>query len=206
MCGIVGFVNKDKNKLETIKKMGDRIKHRGPDDEDYYVDESVALAHRRLSIIDLASGRQPMENENGSLVIVFNGEVYNYKELQKELKSCGHKFKTNCDTEVILHGYEEWGKEMPTHLRGMFAFAIWDKTKKSLFCARDYFGIKPFYYYQNKGTFLFSSEIKSFLEHKDFNKVLNKELLEPYLTFSFNPCSETFFKGVYKLNLDITCT
>lgn len=199
MCGIIGFVSNDKNKKDIIKRMGDRIKHRGPDDENYYIDDKVALGHRRLSIIDLSSGRQPMENETGNLIIVFNGEIYNYKELQKELKKCGHKFKTNCDTEVIIHGYEEWGKDVPSHLRGMFSFAIWDKNAETLFCARDYFGIKPFYYYQKDDTFLFSSEIKSFLEHPCFEKNLNKELLEPYLTFSFNPCTETFFKGVYKL-------
>lgn len=200
MCGIVGIVGEQKNKKELIKKMADRISHRGPDAENYFVDKQVALGHRRLSIIDLESGIQPMFNENKSLVIVFNGEIYNYKELQEELKKEGHKFETNSDTEVIIHGYETWGKDLPNHLRGMFAFAIWDPKEKKLFCARDYFGIKPFYYYQKEDILLFSSEIKSFLEHPEFEKKLNADLLAPFLTFSFTPTTETFFEGVYRLD------
>ncbi len=200
MCGIVGYINKDKDKKELIKKMADRIAHRGPDDENYYTDLDIALGHRRLSIIDLSDGIQPMFNEDESIVVIFNGEIYNYKELKTELEEQGHKFKTECDTEVLVHGYEVWRNDLPNHLRGMFAFAIWDKREKSLFCARDYFGIKPFYYYENDGTFMFASEIKCFLEHPKFEKVLNKELLEPFLTFSFTPTEETFFKGVKKLN------
>ncbi len=200
MCGIVGIVGEQKNKKELIKKMADRISHRGPDAENYFVDKQVALGHRRLSIIDLEFGIQPMFNENKSLVIVFNGEIYNYKELQEELKKEGHKFETNSDTEVIIHGYETWGKDLPNHLRGMFAFAIWDTKEKKLFCARDYFGIKPFYYYQKEDILLFSSEIKSFLEHPEFEKKLNADLLAPFLTFSFTPTTETFFEGVYRLD------
>ncbi len=199
MCGIVGFVSKEKNKKQIIKNMADRIRHRGPDGEGFYTDDYVALGHRRLSIIDLATGSQPMFNENEQIVIVFNGEIYNYIELKEELKK-NHEFKTSCDTEVLIHGYEEWGSNLPKKLRGMFAFAIWDKNKNSLFCARDNFGIKPFYYYQTEGTFLFASEIKSFLEHPKFDKVLNKELIGPYLSFSFTPTTETFFKGVYRLD------
>jgi asparagine synthase (glutamine-hydrolysing) len=200
MCGITGFVSKEKNKKEIIKKMADRIKHRGPDAEGYYTDDLVALGHRRLSIIDLESGVQPMFNEDDNLVVIFNGEIYNYIELKAELKKKKHKFKTNSDTEVLLHGYEEWGSNLPKKLRGMFAFAIWDKTLKTLFCARDQFGIKPFYYYQNADTFMFASEIKSFLEHPKFERVLNKELIGPFLSFSFTPTTETFFKGVYRLD------
>ncbi len=199
MCGIVGFVNKDKSKKKIIKKMADRIIHRGPDAEGYYTDGDVALGHRRLSIIDLSNGAQPMYNDDKNIVIVFNGEIYNYIELTSELKKAGYKFKTNCDTEVILHGYEKWGSMLPKKLRGMFAFAIWDKRHKTLFCARDNFGIKPFYYYQNNKTFMFASEIKSFLEHPDFERRLNKDLIGPYLSFSFTPTNETFFKGVYRL-------
>lgn len=199
MCGIVGYVSNEKNKKTIIKKMADRIIHRGPDGEGYYVDKNVALGHRRLSIIDLENGSQPMFNEDESMVIIFNGEIYNYPELKKELKKSKHVFKTNCDTEVLIHGYEEWGCELPKKLRGMFAFAIWDKNKKELFCARDNFGIKPFYYYQNNKTFMFGSEIKSFLEHPDFEKELNKEIVSAYLSFSFTPTTETFFKGVYRL-------
>lgn len=202
MCGIVGFLDKrdDKEKKKIVKKMADRIKHRGPDGEGYYLDDEVALGHRRLSIIDLSTGDQPIYNEDEQMVIVFNGEIYNYIELRDELKKKSHEFKTSSDTEVLIHGYEEWGNSLPKKLRGMFAFAIWDRQNKTLFCARDHFGIKPFYYYQNDDTFLFGSEIKSFLEHPDFKKELNKEIIGPYLSFSFTPTEETFFKGVYRLN------
>ncbi len=200
MCGIVGIVSKEDNKKKIIKKMADRIAHRGPDDEGYYTDDDIALGHRRLAIIDINTGIQPMYNEDENLIVVFNGEIYNYIELKSELKKKKHKFKTKSDTEVLLHGYEEWQSDLPKKLRGMFAFAIWDKKAKTLFCARDNFGIKPFYYYQKDDVFLFASEIKSFLEHPQFEKVLNKELIGPYLSFSFTPTTETFFKGVYRLD------
>lgn len=200
MCGIVGIISKEKEKKQTIKKMADRISHRGPDGEGYYVDKNAALGHRRLSIIDIASGAQPMYNEMESIVVVFNGEIYNYIELKNELKKKNHIFKTNSDTEVLLHGYEEWGSDLPKKLRGMFAFALWDKNTETLFCARDPFGIKPFYYYETDNTFLFASEIKSFLEHPKFERILNKDLIGPYLSFSFTPTTETFFKGVYRLD------
>ncbi len=206
MCGITGFVSKEKNKKKIIKKMADRIAHRGPDAEGFYIDENIALGHRRLSIIDITSGIQPMFNETQDLVVVFNGEIYNYIELKSELKKKKHKFKTNSDTEVLLHGYEEWGINLPKKLRGMFAFAIWNKKEETLFCARDPFGIKPFYYYQNEETFMFASEIKSFLEHPKFERVLNKELIGPYLSFSFTPTTETFFKGVYRLDPGFSLT
>lgn len=200
MCGIAGFINNKDNKNEIIKKMTDRIIHRGPDAEGFYIDDDIALGHRRLSIIDLGGGDQPIYNEDKSKVIVFNGEIYNYLELRDILKKDGHKFKTNSDTEVIIHGYEKWGKDLPKQLRGMFAFAIYDKNDKSLFLARDNFGIKPLYYYQNNNTFMFASEIKSFLEHPDFVKELNKDIIAPYLSFSFTPTKETLFKGVYRVN------
>lgn len=200
MCGIVGFISEEKNKKKIVKKMADRIMHRGPDGEGYYVDKNIALGHRRLSIIDLESGSQPMFNEDDSIVVVFNGEIYNYIELKDELKKKKHVFKTNCDTEVLLHGYEEWGHNLPKKLRGMFAFALWDKNTETLFCARDPFGIKPFYYYQKENTLLFASEIKSFFEHPKFERILNKDLIGPYLSFSFTPTTETFFKGVYRLD------
>ena len=199
MCGIVGFIDKQKYKGNIIKKMTDRMLHRGPDQEGYYMDDNIALGHRRLSIIDLDNGNQPMFNKDKNLVVIFNGEIYNYKELRTELKDKKYQFQTNSDTEVLLHGYEEWGNDLPKKLRGMFAFAIWDKKNKNLFCARDHFGMKPFYYYQNEEVFMFASEIKAFLEHPKFKKVLNKELLGPYLSFSFTPTQETFFKGVYCL-------
>ena len=197
MCGIVGFISREENKGIIIKKMADKIIHRGPDEEGYYIDENIALGHRRLSIIDLDNGTQPMKNKE--LIVIFNGEIYNYKELRKELIKKNYKFNTNSDTEVLLHGYKEWGEDMPKKLRGMFAFAIWDRKKKRLFCARDHFGIKPLYYYKNKDIFMFASEIKSFLEHPKFKKKLNKEMLGPYLSFSFTPTSKTFFRDVYCL-------
>ncbi len=199
MCGIAGFISQDKNKAEIIKKMTDKIIHRGPDAEGFYNDEEIALGHRRLSIIDLNGGSQPMFNENKDLVVIFNGEIYNYLELKAELKKHKHKFMTNSDTEVLLHGYEEWGDNLPKKLRGMFAFAIWNIKTKTLFLARDNFGIKPLYYYQNQDTFMFASEIKSLLVHPQFQKELNKELIGPYLSFSFTPTNETFFKNVYRL-------
>ena len=200
MCGIAGFINTSKDKKKIIKAMTDKIIHRGPDAEGFYVDNDIALGHRRLSIIDLSKGDQPIYNEDKSVVVIFNGEIYNYLELQTELKKKGHKFKTNCDTEVLVHGYEEWKENMPKKLRGMFAFAIYDIKNKTLFLARDNFGIKPLYYYENNNTFMFASEIKSFLVHPDFKKELNKDLIAPYLSFSFTPTKETLFKGVYRVD------
>lgn len=200
MCGIAGYVSKEKNKKKVIKKMTDRIVHRGPDAEGFYIDDDVALGHRRLSIIDLSTGDQPIYNEDKSIVVVFNGEIYNYIELKSELKKLGHEFSTNTDTEVLVHGYEEYKEELPKKLRGMFAFAIWDKNNKKLFCARDHFGIKPFYYYWDEKSLLFASEIKSFLDNPLFKKELNIELLRPYLSFNYTPTEETFFKNVFRLN------
>jgi len=179
--------------------MGDTIRHRGPDEEGYYADENCGIAHRRLSIIDLSNGHQPMVSPDGRYIIAYNGEAYNFQELREELISAGHSFQTNCDTEVILHGYMEWGVEVPKRLRGMFAFVIWDKEKKELFGARDPFGIKPFYYAVMGDTFFFGSEAKSFLPHPDFKKELNPEALKLYLTFQYSALNESFFKGVYRL-------
>lgn len=199
MCGIVGLVTK-KEKENTIKLMNDRIKHRGPDGDGYFIDGDVALGHRRLSIIDLSTGDQPMFNEDGSVVTVYNGEIYNYHELKEELKALGHDFKTKSDTEVLVHGYEEWHTDLPKHLRGMFAFAIYDKNKNEVFLARDNFGIKPLYFAKMNDTFMFASEIKAFLDVPDFEKVFNESILETYLEFSFVPTNETFFKGVHRLD------
>ena len=199
MCGFCGYVNKKEKSKEEIKKMTDAISHRGPDDESYYIDDDIAMGFRRLSIIDLKGGRQPMSNEDDSMVITFNGEIYNFKSIKEDLISKGHIFKTNADTEVILHGYEEYGKNILSKLRGMFAFVIWDKNKKELFGARDHFGQKPFYYCDMNGTFMYGSEIKSFLYNSDFVKEVNKDSLKPYLTFQTSVLEETFFKGVYKL-------
>ena len=200
MCGIAGLVTKDKNKDKLVKKMSKRIEHRGPDGEGYYFDDDIALAHRRLSIIDLSTGDQPIYNEDKTIVTIFNGEIYNYQELRDELIKEGHKFKTKSDTEVLVHGYEAWHTDLPKHLRGMFAFAIYDKNKKELFLARDNFGIKPLYYAYMNDTFMFASEVKAFLDLPMFNKELNKDILQTYLEFSFVPTTETFFKGVYRLD------
>ena len=199
MCGFVGYINKEKDKKDNIKKMADLIAHRGPDSEGYYTDEDIALGFRRLSIIDLDGGSQPIYNSDKTKVIVFNGEIYNYQKLRKELTKKGYKFKTKTDTEVILHGYEEYKEKILDKLRGMFAFAIYDKKNKELFAARDFYGIKPFYYTKMDNTFIFGSEIKSFLIHPHFKKELNTKMLEYYLTFQYSAGRETFFKNVYKL-------
>lgn len=199
MCGFVGFCDDSKNKKKIIRDMADIIKHRGPDSDGYYVDNNIALGFRRLSIIDLDKGSQPIFNEDKDKVIVFNGEIYNYKEIREELKSKGHKFSTNTDTEVILHGYEEYKEDILNKLRGMFAFVIYDIKEKSLFGARDFYGIKPFYYYYDDDNFLFGSEIKSFLGSPNFKKELNKDMLSQYLTFQCSIGEDTFFKNTYKL-------
>ena len=200
MCGIAGYVSTTKKPTKKIlKEMTDRIAHRGPDGEGHYIDEFAALGHRRLAILDLTTGDQPIYNETKDIVVVFNGEIYNYKELTEELKEKGHKFVTTTDTEVLVHGYEEWGHDLVNKLRGMFAFAIWNKKEKELFSARDGWGIKPYYYYENDGTFMFASEIKAFLDHPDFKREFNDQILSSYLCFNSVPTEETFFKGVKRL-------
>lgn len=200
MCGYTGFTNCIDNSNQVIQAMMDKIKHRGPDAAGSYVDEDIALGHRRLSIIDITEqGDQPIYNEDKSLVLVFNGEIYNYRDLRKELLAAGHTFETETDSEVLLHGYEQYGAELLPKLRGMFSFVIWNKNTKELFGARDFFGIKPLYYAQMGGSFLFGSEIKSFLAHPHFKKHLNETALENYLTFQYSPTKETFFAGVCKL-------
>lgn len=200
MCGFVGFYSKKvKEKENVIKQMSDMIIHRGPDSEGFYTNDYIAFGFRRLSIIDLSEGSQPISNEDDTKVIMFNGEIYNYQEIREDLLSKGHIFKTHTDTEVILHGYEEYGYEILQKLRGMFAFVIWDDDKKELFGARDHFGIKPFYYYFDNDEFLFGSEIKAFLKFPNFNKKVNKEALKHYLVFQYSVLDETFFKNVFKL-------
>ena len=200
MCGIVGFVGARDNAQEILQAMMDRIAHRGPDGQGQFLEGPVALGQRRLSIIDLEGGRQPMYNEDESLVVVFNGEIYNFQALREELTAAGHTFATRSDTEVLLHGYEQWGREMLGRLRGMFTFAIWDRRAETLFCARDHFGIKPLYYYRSEaGELLFGSEIKSFLDHPGFRKELNEDQLSLYLSYQYSPGEDTFFRGVKKL-------
>ncbi len=180
--------------------MQDRIFHRGPDGGGSYLGNGITLGFRRLSIIDLADGAQPMHNEDGRYTIVFNGEIYNFHALREELSSLGHVFTTKCDTETVIHGYEQWGESVVDRLRGMFAFAIWDSTEKSLFCARDFFGIKPFYYsVTGRGDLVFGSEIKALLEHPELTPEVNPDALRPYLSFQYSSGTTTFFKGINKL-------
>ncbi|MFR8495311.1 MAG: asparagine synthase (glutamine-hydrolyzing), partial [Parvimonas micra] len=200
MCGFVGFYSKNIKDENVIKEMNSQIIHRGPDSDGYYFDKGINFGFRRLSIIDLHEGSQPILNENNDVAIIFNGEIYNYQEIKDDLLEKGYKFKTNTDTEVILHGYEEYGEEgILSKLRGMFAFTIWDSKKEKLFGARDHFGIKPYYYTMIDGDFVFGSEIKSFLKYPKFKKEVNEKALKHYLVFQYNPLEETFFKGVKKL-------
>ena len=200
MCGFTGFVSRSTPPDEkALRAMGEAIRHRGPDGEGHYTDETCAIAHRRLSILDLERGRQPIVSPDGRFVIAYNGETYNFRELRGELANRGHSFATDCDTEVVLHGYMEWGPEVLKKLRGMFAFVIWDRERRELFGARDPFGIKPFYYAQMGELFFFGSECKSFLPHPGFRKELNPNALKLYLTFQYSALNESFFKGVYRL-------
>lgn len=202
MCGICGRVNRDTDKdvsQSEIKQMCDVMSHRGPDDAGYYLKGNVGLGHRRLSIIDLSSGHQPLSNEDETIWIVFNGEIYNYQELKRGLESKGHSFRTNSDTEVIIHNYEEKGIASLEDLRGMFAFALWDARKKTLFVARDRVGIKPLYYTVTKSGFLFASEVKSLLTQSDVTREPNVLAQMRFLTFNYTPGEETVFKDVYKL-------
>lgn len=199
MCGFCGFTGNVKDRENVIIDMMNRIVHRGPDSAGTHSDKDITLGFRRLSIIDLKDGSQPMYNKDKSIVIVFNGEIYNYKELREGLIEKGFEFQTQSDTETLLHLYEDKGEDMLDDLRGMFAFVIYDLKSKKLFAARDFFGIKPFYYGQFGGSLVFGSEIKSFLDFPQFKKQLNPVALENYLTFQYSVLEETFFKGVFKL-------
>ncbi len=205
MCGICGQLQLNNGALvsaELLKRMRDRIEHRGPDDAGSYIspDGRVGLANRRLSIIDLsAAGHQPMSNEDGSIWIAYNGETYNFRDLRVGLEERGHKFRSLTDTEVIVHLYEEYGPDCVHHMRGMFAFAIWDARKQRLFIARDRLGVKPLYYTHVDGSFLFASEIKCLLEHPRVRRAVNEEALYHYLTFLITPAPTTLFEGIFKL-------
>lgn len=182
-----------------LEMMMTALIHRGPDQGKSWLSQKAALGFRRLSIIDLEGSVQPMANETGDLVLVFNGEIYNYQELRQELLEAGHIFSTQGDSEVLLHGYEEWGVHLPEHLRGMFAFAIWDEKNEALYAARDPFGIKPFYYALTDDCFVFASEIKGILPHPSYKKKLNPEALEQYLSFQYSALEQTFFQGIRQL-------
>lgn len=203
MCGIAGIYNLDKNDVDgkMIKRMTDIMAHRGPDDEGFYVKKNVGLGHRRLSIIDLSeSGHQPMCNEDKTVWITYNGEVYNYIELRKELERSGHLFNSRTDTEVIIHAYEEWGEKCLDRFNGMFSFAIWDEKKEQLFCARDRFGVKPFYYYFNGKSFVFASEIKAINALSFFKLKPNDKIIYDYLAFGITDhTDETFFNDIKSL-------
>ena len=201
MCGIVGFISKDK-KENTLKNMIQTQTHRGPDDNGLFIDEKfgIHLGHNRLSIQDTsAHAHQPFVSTCSNYTIIFNGEVYNFKEIQSELKALGHIFLSNSDTEVILYAYKEWGIESVHKFIGMFAFVIFDKKKEKLFLLRDRAGVKPLYYYVKDNTFLFSSEIKSFHKHEEFNKVINKEILPFYFQFAYIPAPYTIYQDCFKL-------
>src|SRR5712691_4484132 len=205
MCGIAGFVSRDEHRdtraaNDVLDRMCRVLAHRGPDDQGTLVKNQVALGMRRLSIIDLAGGRQPMTGCDGAVTIVFNGEIYNYRDLQHELESQGHRFKTHSDTETIVHAYEEYGARCVEHLRGMFAFAIWDARARELFIARDRVGKKPLYYTITPGgTLIFGSELKSLREHPEFRGDISIEALDAYLTFGYVPDPLTIFREVHKL-------
>ena len=201
MCGIAGFIaGHGAANAAALAPMLARIAHRGPDGQGTFVEGPAALGHCRLAIIDLEGGAQPLYSEDKNLVVVFNGEIYNYRALTAELTALGHTFATRTDTEVLLHGWEQWGRELLPRLRGMFAFALWDRRAQVLFCARDMFGIKPLYYCRcADGTLLFASEIKAFLDHPSFEKQLNTAQLPLYLSCQYSPGRDTFFAGVQKL-------
>ncbi len=199
MCGICGFTGKKEEGTETLKKMTDVITHRGPDSAGFYSDDYISMGFRRLSIIDLDKGHQPIFNEDKTMVLTFNGEIYNYRELRSELLTLGHTFSTESDSEVLIHGFEEWGEKLLYRLRGMFGFAIYHTKDHSVFIARDFFGIKPMHYTVAEGELIYASEIKSILQHPDYHKKFNAKALDNYLSFQYVVPPETFFENIYCL-------
>jgi asparagine synthase (glutamine-hydrolysing) len=201
MCGIAGIMNYEQMVPDplVLKRMTDIIEHRGPNDSGFWSEEGIGLGFRRLSIIDIKEGHQPLSNEDDSIWIIFNGEIYNYKALRELLIGKGHRFKTHTDTEVIVHLYEEYGEQCVQHLRGMFGFVIWDRTKRELFAVRDHFGIKPFYYHATAKHFVFASEIKSILAADVVERRIKPESMLNYLTFQYVPEPDTMFQGIHKL-------
>ncbi len=204
MCGIVGiFDTRSKNEIsrQLLNDMNQTQVHRGPDEGELYTEPGIGLGHRRLSIMDVSSGQQPLFNEDGSVVVVFNGEIYNYQELAKELAELGHHFRTHCDTEVIVHGWEEWGEQCVNRFRGMFAFGLWDRNRDTLFVARDRLGIKPLYYTMlANGLFIFASELKALLAHPDFLREMDAQAIEDYFAYGYIPEPKTIFRHAYKLS------
>ena len=203
MCGITGILDTSgKREIDRglLSRMNDSQFHRGPDESGLHVAPGLGLGHRRLSIIDLSSGQQPLFNEDKSVVVTYNGEIYNFKDLTKELLAKGHQFRTHCDTEVIVHAWEEWGEECVKRFRGMFAFAVWDSNSETLFLARDRLGQKPLHYtVLSDGMLVFGSELKSILTHPDVPRVIDPRSVEDYFGYGYVPDPRTIFKGIYKL-------
>ena len=200
MCGIAGFIGR--GSVNDLRAMGDLLLHRGPDGEGTFVDHirRVFLLHRRLAILDIEDGHQPMWNEDQSVGVIFNGEIYNHLELRKSLIANGHVFNTDhSDTEVLIHGYEEWGKDLPIHLNGMFAFSIYDIRRKKLFLARDRFGKKPLYYTLQTGLFCFASELNALLKHKNVDASISKLSLQKLFAYGFIPAPLSLYQNVFKL-------
>src|SRR6185436_16873486 len=201
MCGITGIVRRDGAQIdrELLARMNDAIRHRGPDDDGFYFGDGVGLAMRRLAIIDLKSGKQPIHNHDRTAWIVFNGEIYNYLELRQQLEKLGHTFYTNSDTEAIVHAYDQYGSDCPKYLRGMFVFAIWDERTQELFLARDRVGKKPLLYAQVNGQLVFGSEFSALLLHPDISKEIQPEAIDCYLSFMCVPAPLTAYKSIRKL-------
>ena len=200
MCGITGFIGSGDG--QDLRNMTEMLRHRGPDEEGFWIDkeQNVFLGHRRLSIIDLEDGSQPMHTQDRALTVIFNGEIYNHLQLRKTLLKLGHRFTTDhSDTETLLHGYREWGSSLPKKLNGMWAFAIYDKTKRKLFFSRDRFGKKPLYYTIQKGTFAFSSEVKSLLAHSNLKADISARSLKKIFAYGFLPGSNSIYERIYKL-------
>ena len=201
MCGIAGILDTRTGAADPaiLRRMCDRLAHRGPDAEGFHVRGPAGLGHRRLSIIDLSGGRQPLANEDGTVWVAFNGEVYNFQELRGPLEARGHKFATHSDTEVIVHAYEEYGERCVEHFRGMFAFAVWDETRRRLFVARDRLGKKPLFYTWADGQFLFASELQGLLQHPGVKRDVDPIALDDFLTYGYIPAPKTIFRSVFKL-------
>src|ERR1700683_3716997 len=199
ICGVVDLTGAQPPAREHVEAMAQTIFHRGPDDAGYYVRPPIAFGFRRLSIVDIAGGHQPMSNEDGTIWIAFNGEIYNHAELRPDLERRGHRYKTRSDTETIVHLYEEYGDDCVHHLRGMFAFAIWDSRKGRLFCARDRLGIKPFYFTLNAGRFVFASEIKALFECPGVRAEMNGSALPEFFALGYLSARDTMFLGISRL-------
>jgi asparagine synthase (glutamine-hydrolysing) len=210
VCGIAGiFDGRDRGEIDRrlLERMNASLFHRGPDSDGFHLEPGIGLAHRRLSIIDLSTGQQPLYNEDSSVVVVFNGEIYNFQELAKELEACGHVFRTHSDTEVIVHGWEQWGEACVTRFRGMFAFALWDRNRETLFLARDRLGVKPLYYAQLPGgPLIFGSELKALMVHPALRREIDLAAVEDYFAFGYVPEPRTIFKDVFKLSPGCTLT